>query len=473
MKRFMALLVVGFLASRGTAADWYARGEFNGWPPGGNTSNQLTDLGGGHYSTTVTGLFDNTNFEYKIASLDWSTSAPGNNGKVTSNAAGEITFHLYDQTTWTDGWSPNNQRRVGYNDPLQYGWEVMGSFNGWTDPLVLANMGNGLYSGQFALNAGIYDYKFRKAGDWAINYAKDFSNSPQNNATFSVADNGDVWQFDLDLPNGRMRAFSTSQHGDFNGDGNTDAADYVTWRDTMPGNAAKYAEWRANFGRTATWIAHGSFGNDVTMTDLGNGNYATTLTGLTAGTNYDVQILRSDAGAEFPGSAAKITANASGEIKLNFFKLQSASWADGWNPSNVSRVGYDDPQQYGWEIVGAFNSWPGANDPNYQLTDLGNGLYKGTFTFPTAGTYEYKFRHLNATNPWAVSIGDNFGNSAGNNSFTVADGGSYSFELDLKNGRWRAYVPAGVGAGGAVPEPTSLLLLMLGGMVAHSAARRR
>lgn len=36
--------------------------------------------------------------------------------------------------------------------------------------------------------------------------------------------------------------------GDFNNDGKVNAADYVVWRKTMPGNSAKYNEWRANFG---------------------------------------------------------------------------------------------------------------------------------------------------------------------------------------------------------------------------------
>jgi autotransporter-associated beta strand protein len=36
--------------------------------------------------------------------------------------------------------------------------------------------------------------------------------------------------------------------GDFNNDGKVNAADYVVWRKTMPGDTAKYNEWRANFG---------------------------------------------------------------------------------------------------------------------------------------------------------------------------------------------------------------------------------
>ncbi|MEX0643300.1 MAG: autotransporter-associated beta strand repeat-containing protein, partial [Pirellulales bacterium] len=43
-------------------------------------------------------------------------------------------------------------------------------------------------------------------------------------------------------------AYSTMLPGDFNEDGFVDAADYVVWRKTMPGNMMKYDEWRSNFG---------------------------------------------------------------------------------------------------------------------------------------------------------------------------------------------------------------------------------
>src|SRR5207253_8882063 len=117
------------------AQPWYAKGEFNGW----STANPMTDLGGGHWQTTVTGLFDNQNFEYKLATADWSASSPGGNGKVTSNAAGEITFNMWDQNSWSDGWFPNNQRRVGFADPLEYSWDLMGSFDGWSTGLSMVN----------------------------------------------------------------------------------------------------------------------------------------------------------------------------------------------------------------------------------------------------------------------------------------------------------------------------------------------
>jgi hypothetical protein len=47
---------------------------------------------------------------------------------------------------------------------------------------------------------------------------------------------------------GKFVTLTVGLAGDFNVDGRVDAADYVVWRKTMPGDMAKYDEWRANFG---------------------------------------------------------------------------------------------------------------------------------------------------------------------------------------------------------------------------------
>jgi hypothetical protein len=472
MKRFLAFMILGLFALPAMAqGPWYAKGEFNGW----STDNLMTQdpQNSIHWSTTVGGLFDNQTFEYKLATADWSQSAPGGNGKVTSNAAGAITFNMWDQQTWTDGWFPNNQRRVGYADPLEYGWDLMGSFDGFSTGLPMVNQGNGLYSVQAPFNAGFYDFKFRKAGDWNVNMGTDFSNGSGNNS-FAVGTTGDIYRFNLDLPNGRWQVVPVSvyQHGDYNADGFTNSADYVLWRKSNSGNAAKYTEWRNNYGYQAvlTWLAHGTFGNDVTLTDQGGGLFTSTLSGLTPGTGYDVQVLRSDASSHWPGSPAKITADAAGNINLKFYQLSGASWGDGWQPDTLNRVGYQDSGQFGWEVIGAFNGWPGTDDPNYNLTDQGNGVYTGSFLMPTAGTYDFKFRKQG---DWGTSIGNDFGNSAGNNNFTVAaDGDRWNFEIDLPHGKWRAYHPASGLTAGAVPEPTSFVLAMLGFAFVGFAQRR-
>ncbi len=482
MKRFLAVLVVSlFSASAMAQGPWYAKGTFqlNQW----STDNPMTQdpLNPIHWTTTVGGdgsLFDNTTFDFKLATENWSDSAPSNNASVTTNAAGAITFQMWDQTTWTDGWFPNNNRRVGYDDPLEYGWQVMGSFDGFSTGLDMVNQGNGLYTVQAPFNAGFYDFKFRQAGTWdGVNFGPDFSNGDHGNNSFAVANNGDVWQFSLDLPNGRWQAVpvTVDQHGDYNGDGNTDAADYVYWRKNMAGNTAKYDEWRANFGRTTTlsWVAHGTFGNDVTLTSQGSGVYTASLTGLTPGTGYDVQVFRSDASSHWPGTPAKITADGAGNINLKYYELQGANWNDGWSPDTFNRVGYTDPQQFGWEVIGQFNNWPPANDPAFQLASQGNGLYAGTFAFQV-GTYDWKFRRLDSVNdPWGTSIGPDFGNGSGNNSFTVAnDGDLWTFELDLTNGRWKAFQGTLLGAGAAIPEPGSLAFAMFGLALAGLVRRK-
>ncbi len=183
-------------------ADWCARGDWNGW----DLSDPMAPQGGDYFTRTISGLTPGDMPEYKIAVEDWSLSAPGSNGKVMVDAAGEINFHFWDNETWADGWEPSTKRRVGYDDP-GHGWDIMGSFNGWSDPvLTLSDLGGGMYGGELALDAGTYEWKFRKAGDWSIAIGDDFGNSAADNMT-TVDNDGDIWGFELDLPGGRWRTF--------------------------------------------------------------------------------------------------------------------------------------------------------------------------------------------------------------------------------------------------------------------------
>ncbi len=199
---------------------WYARGEFNNW----DTSALMTDVGGGESTVTITGRTypapNNPWYEYKIARSDWSQETPGprqsgsyNNGRVVADASGNITFHHYETTSWNDGWFPNNERRVGYDDPHQFGWEVMGDFNGWTAPITMHDETNGLYvSDEVAISAtGSHEFKFRwvnptgdSANDWAINIGESFGNDSPN-AVFNFDQVGN-WMFELDLPRGAWTA---------------------------------------------------------------------------------------------------------------------------------------------------------------------------------------------------------------------------------------------------------------------------
>jgi len=508
---FLALMTTSAMAGPN---DWYARGEFNSWgTSNGSVNNPIADYpmvdeGGGHYTSIIGNygdFFDNQPYNYKIAREDWSIEmpgiGPGNDGRAYTDANGQIKFHMYDQTTWSDGWLPNNVRRVGYDDHQQFDWEIVGTFNSWpgaADPAyALTDMGNGLHTGTFNLPAGAHEFKFRglTATEWDTSIGQYFRNSANNN-TFIVGTTGDPWTFELDLPNGRFRYFTTAeppgQEGDFNENGIVDAADYTVWRDNVgsttglpndpngtPVGQASYDTWKAHFGQGAllTWFArHTPTGTqtqipDTNMVDLGGGNYELNLTGLTPADNYDFRVYKTDLSEAQPGNVMRVRANASGNVGLKFYELQSASWGDGWSPSSSDRVGYVDPGQFGWDVIGSF---PASNwgTPLLSLTNQGNGLYSGTYVFDAAGNYAFKFRHQDETNPWNISIGDDFGNNAPNATMSVgAPGETWQFELDLPNGRWRVFQ---VTAASAVPEPGSLLLLMLGmcGAAAYGGRRR-
>ena len=100
----------------------------------------------------------------------------------------------------------------------------------------------------------------------------------------------------------------------------------------------------------------------------------------------------------------------------------------------MCRTGYDDSQIYDWEVVGSFNAWPGTGDTNYYMTDLTNGLHEGTFSFPTPGEYQFKFREQGS---WDASIGLDFGNGNNIPLRTWDANETVTFRLDLPNGRYQ------------------------------------
>ena len=203
---------------------------------------------------------------------------------------------------------------------------------------------------------------------------------------------------------------------------------------------------------------------EAPMNDDLDGSYSVTVGGLTAGARHNYKVAFNDWEASWPGSDGRTAVDGSGDITFHYFP---GAIADGWNPAG-DRVGYDDHGQFGWEIIGGFNDIGGGwdeptNSAARQMSDAANpggGLYSVDFTIATAGTYAWKFRESNS---WDIAIGDDFGNSAADNSITtLTDNEIWTFELDLPNGRWRI-----------TPEPATLGLLGVGALIALRQRRSR
>jgi hypothetical protein len=170
------------------------------------------------------------------------------------------------------------------------------------------------------------------------------------------------------------------------------------------------------------------------MADTGDGQHFTaTVSPLNPGQTFEYKLAEADYDPAYPSSNAKATANASGEISFHLRTNNFQPWDDGWFP-NGPRAGYDDSLLYDWEVVGSFNGWPGTGDTNYYMTDSGNGLHEGTFTFPDAGSHQFKFRQQGS---WDASIGLDFGNDNNIALRTWDPNEEVTFRLDLPTGRYQ------------------------------------
>lgn len=178
-----------------------------------------------------------------------------------------------------------------------------------------------------------------------------------------------------------------------------------------------------------------------------------TVTGLTPGQAYEFKATVDDWSMSAPGSNAKYTGDANGELRV--FLYDTDAHGDGWSPEGKWRLGYSDNGSFGWELVGDMNGWGGGSD--WYLTDMGGGMHSGTFDLG-AGTYQWKLRSQGS---WDFSIGDDFGNSASNNVLELAQDATVRFDLDMEGGRWMTTI---------IPAPASAALLGLGGL---AGVRRR
>ena len=162
------------------------------------------------------------------------------------------------------------------------------------------------------------------------------------------------------------------------------------------------------------------------------------MTGGTAGSYHDFKFIK-DSGSwntSFPNNNCKVKYDASGNTTVYFY---TNTFNDGWLPS-AKRVGYNDPGNMAFEIVGDFNGWSSVPAGQLGLKPGSNGLYTNIFIIPTAGGHSFKFRTPGTWNE--VQFGADFGNGGGDAGFvTTTANQPILFQLDLPNGRWQAGGP--------------------------------
>ena len=196
MKRFLIGGLFLALVAAGNG-QYFARGTFNGW----GTTNPLTDLGGGLYETTITGLATGTNYDFKVATSDWSTESPQD---IRTQAAADGSLKITLDTNPSGPLMfPTTNFKAGFDNNNSMNFEVMGNFpaggGDFSVPVALTyDAATKKYNSailplsSFTVGQN-YEFKVRKQGDWGVAYGSNFGNlgpnvqfTPQANWGFVV-----------------------------------------------------------------------------------------------------------------------------------------------------------------------------------------------------------------------------------------------------------------------------------------------
>jgi PEP-CTERM motif len=262
----------------------------------------------------------------------------------------------------------------------------------------------------------------------------------------------------------------TSLAGDYNTDGVVNTADYTVWRDhlgqtfdlpnrssanTGPISQADYTTWKSSYGqRTYTWNIGGGTDYDGVIPPAAGGTFTSHLTetfnrvGLLfgGGTGADSAVLGNvefgtdtiqtlSLNVNTTSGAASIKNTLASPLSIDYYEISSANGVllkSGW--TGIDGTATSAPDGNGWDAAG------GATN---------NILAEGNLTSSLT---------LNA-GASTISLGNIF------NTSTIITNRDLRFFIGLTNGsviRGNVNYGAALGAGGAVPEPGTLVLLMVG-----------
>lgn len=199
MKRTVFMLAVaGLLAMPAMATDYYLAGDYNGWDAGANLMDEITV--DAYYTLDVTA---SGNQNFKATDGTWDNSWPAANVEAWFGDTDNTIEMRFWPGTFDDGWSPG-QNRLGYEWLGLHGWEVMGSFNGWSEPVVTLNDdGTGVFSAIYTVaDPGTYDFKYRMTDNWDTSIGDlDFGGDLQVTTT----EPNEKLYFAIDMANGRYK----------------------------------------------------------------------------------------------------------------------------------------------------------------------------------------------------------------------------------------------------------------------------
>ena len=182
----------------------YIAGDFNGW---NSFASPMTGSPAGYTFVVAPGTgFPGSVDEFKILQTggSWNVTFPPNNVWTLFDSSGGNTFYYYPGP-FSDGWYPLEDR-VGYADPGNVSFELVGDFNSWSGTPMLLEA-NSVYTNTYVIPvAGTYNFKFRTPGTWdAAQVGSDFGEYTGNASVTTTTPNEPVL-FQLDLPNGRYQA---------------------------------------------------------------------------------------------------------------------------------------------------------------------------------------------------------------------------------------------------------------------------
>jgi len=182
--------------------------------------------------------------------------------------------------------------------------------------------------------------------------------------------------------------------------------------------------------------------NNTAPFSLGGGPtvYTNVMTGGTPGSYYSFKVIAVSGswGVTYPSQNMQISYDANGQNTVYFYP---GNFNDGWLPIQ-NRVGFVDPGNMSFEVIGDFTNPQWGDDPLAQmgLNSNGSGIYTNSYVIATPGTYNAKIRTPGTWNDF--NIGTDFGGANNATFTTTVVNQTVVFQLDTVNGRWLAGVQA-------------------------------